>query len=330
MLPGISIKYKVVIVLFLMVILPNATTLYLIEAGHDEELSRFLSALLALSFGLLIPMSGAFAYFIVLKDIRVINRWCMNVKEGREGLYFDLPNEEEDEHEMIKLRRNMNWMLRTVSNRSRFLQSQLSEIRESSEEFRELSFRDALTDLYNRRFFDLKIQELAASIEKEPAFTAQRNRPSKKPGFSLVWIDADHFKQVNDTLGHQAGDELLIKLAGIINTSIREGTDFPFRLGGDEFCIIISDSCLKGVTRTAERIRGRYMKNAIGNSTLSIGVALFAYRKNIEKDIRKVVKAADQAVYKAKNDGGNKVVIAERDCFGQSSELCSRGIADHS
>lgn len=116
--------------------------------------------------GLVIPLANALAYVIVLREIREMNGFCQRIRMGKYDFFFDLPNEEEEESEMIQLKRNMNWMLRVISNRSNFLRSQLLASEKTGAEFKDLSLKDSLTHLYNRRCFDAKIKELAENARE--------------------------------------------------------------------------------------------------------------------------------------------------------------------
>jgi diguanylate cyclase (GGDEF)-like protein len=161
-----------------------------------------------------------------------------------------------------------------------------------------LSVRDVLTDLYNRRVLDQKLEE-----------EAQRATRQKYPLF-LIMLDVDNFKELNDTMGHRAGDKALRQLANVLNNSIRRNVDIPFRYGGDEFAIIIPQANAKQVKRIAERIRLNYLKEKIGNTSLSLGIYQFLRTKqNLREDINEFIHKADGLMYAAKKTGGNKVMM---------------------
>lgn len=172
----------------------------------------------------------------------------------------------------------------------------LTERREREEEMARAAQRDALTGLLNRRGFE------GAAVRIVPGGSSQRRA-------ALLYLDLDRFKPVNDTLGHEAGDELLRRLAGRIRRIVREG-DLAARLGGDEFAIL-----LPGVDReTTLRIAGRLHQEASRPYTLagtevqcppSIGVALHPTDGG---DLRTLLQAADRAMYAAKSSGGGTVV----------------------
>jgi diguanylate cyclase (GGDEF)-like protein/PAS domain S-box-containing protein len=163
-----------------------------------------------------------------------------------------------------------------------------------------LSVTDPLTNLINRRkFFE--------ELEKE----ANRCRRYKHP-LSLIMLDIDHFKKVNDTFGHQFGDKVLCHIAEILRTNTRR-TDTVARYGGEEFIILLPETPLVGGGEVAERIRQATAKSVICDNlnniavTVSLGVTNFSLEDNIDS----FVKRADQALYKAKDAGRNAVCIQE-------------------
>jgi diguanylate cyclase (GGDEF)-like protein len=163
--------------------------------------------------------------------------------------------------------------------------------------FQELSIHDPLTKIYNRRYFALRYTE-----EFERA---------KRLGLSMsfLMIDIDHFKKINDTYGHLAGDVVLRSVARMIYKTLRE-MDFIARFGGEEFSVILAETDKAGAIMVADRISARISRqkirafNEIINVTLSVGVA--AYPQNtIHSDV--LIEIADKALYKAKAAGRNRV-----------------------
>ena len=161
------------------------------------------------------------------------------------------------------------------------------------------SRRDSLTDLYNRRFFDQKLEE-----ETERA--TRQNYP-----LYLIMLDLDNFKELNDSLGHQIGDEVLQDLANILKKSIRHNVDIPFRYGGDEFAVVTPHASTEQVRQIAERIRRNYLDNKKRDeTTLSLGISRFKRtHRRLREDIDIFIHKADNAMYAAKKAGGNRTVI---------------------
>jgi diguanylate cyclase (GGDEF)-like protein/PAS domain S-box-containing protein len=164
-----------------------------------------------------------------------------------------------------------------------------------------LSTIDELTQIYNYRHF---IKSLSKELKR-----AQRNHGT----FGILMIDVDYFKNYNDTLGHPQGDKLLKELAMKICNSVRS-YDVVARYGGEEFAVILADCSEEDAFKVAEKIRKNVEKTDFfgrinqpgGNFTVSIGLAMF--NESITKE--QLIEVADQALYKAKQSGRNKVAIA--------------------
>jgi hypothetical protein len=194
------------LLLLVLVPLPMAAILALIESGVDIDPVNMLVLGLALGLGFLAPVSRAGAYFLVLHDLRALNDFCSQIQKGRYGARFAVGIEGDDEHEMLRLKRNMNWMAHHIESQTKSLHERLDESDLRKRFYEEMSYRDSLTGLYNRRYFDRFLPD------------ALRD-PARGAGVFLALIDCDGFKQVNDTLGHQAGDEVLATLGRIIAQS---------------------------------------------------------------------------------------------------------------
>nr|HID59221.1 diguanylate cyclase [Desulfobacterales bacterium] len=159
-----------------------------------------------------------------------------------------------------------------------------------------LSIRDGLTDLYNRRYFDIKLRE-------EVGRTLRQGHP-----LFLVLFDIDRFKDYNDKFGHQKGDRLLKEVATIIFESTRKNVDSGFRYGGDEFAIIIPYVNRDQCHNIAERVRLNYNKRRFEPTSLSLGVApLINVGSTVDEHIDRLIHNADQALYRCKREGGDKV-----------------------
>ena len=158
-------------------------------------------------------------------------------------------------------------------------------------ENRHLSLIDPLTKLWNRRHLDLYINKLI-SISK------RNNEP-----FSIILLDIDHFKEYNDTHGHNAGDALLIKLANIFIECSRD-QDLIIRYGGEEFLVVLPNTNINQAEITADRILAR-VRASIG-VTISAGLAVYANQTSFDQ----LVQDADAALYSAKRDGRDKYIVA--------------------
>lgn len=159
---------------------------------------------------------------------------------------------------------------------------------------------DALTGLYNRRHFDTKI------VDEVQRATRQEYK------IFLSLIDVDRFKGYNDTLGHQAGDNLLSVLGHIMRSCGRRGVDWSFRYGGDEFAILITQTTLEQAIKINERILSMYAEYCFGDTGLSCGVGEFLRDPDLSwpDNINQFIKQVDQALYEAKNAGRGRIVCA--------------------
>jgi len=156
--------------------------------------------------------------------------------------------------------------------------------------------RDPLTQISNRAAFDESMSKQLASYERH------------QTDFSLLIIDIDHFKKVNDSYGHITGDGVLKLVAKVIKTTIR-GSDEVFRYGGEEFVVILGNTSQAGANFIAERVRKQIQQEVVDEGknirvTASIGVAA----SDKVEDPTEILEFADKALYKAKDMGRNKVV----------------------
>ncbi|WAK03881.1 GGDEF domain-containing response regulator [Methylobacter sp. YRD-M1] len=176
------------------------------------------------------------------------------------------------------------------------------ELRILQAQLREAAIHDPLTGLYNRRYLD-------ETMKRELARAAREGHP-----ISIFMGDIDHFKQLNDTYGHQAGDEILKTLGEVLRAHARAG-DIPCRYGGEEFVVILPDMPLEAARERAELVRRDFanLRFAFGDaqlgSTISIGVSVYPEYGTTADEL---IGAADQALYEAKQTGRNRVCLASR------------------
>jgi diguanylate cyclase (GGDEF)-like protein len=170
-----------------------------------------------------------------------------------------------------------------------------------------MSREDPLTSIANRRVFDLRLR-------REWQQSTRTGAP-----MSLLMIDIDHFKRFNDSLGHQAGDECLKRVAGVLAETAARSTDLPARYGGEEFAVVLPVTDEAGAEQVAKTILYRVQRlnvlhpdsKTAPHVTISIGVAtLIATSAKAESEL---VKVADRALYRAKKQGRNRVVVAVPD-----------------
>ena len=175
------------------------------------------------------------------------------------------------------------------------------ELRHRNELLQRLAITDSLTDLSNRR-------NLMNCLRKEFVRSTRLGTP-----LSLIMIDLDHFKRVNDTYGHQAGDKVLVAVAQLLSENVRP-YDIAARYGGEEFSLLLPETDGETAEKIAERLRGEIVNLGFEgellkhSSTASFGVASCPARSiHSAEDL---IREADEALYRAKDQGRNRVVCA--------------------
>ncbi len=177
----------------------------------------------------------------------------------------------------------------------------------SEARFQRLSHLDPLTGLGNRRLFDETLANLLGT-------------PSPNCSAALVVLDVDNLKQINDTLGHLAGDQALLTVAQAIRASIRE-RDIPTRIGGDEFAVILTSGGLRGAQQIADRIRERLdglSTSAPGSPTCTVSIGVAAQR-SANQTPEELLAAADAQLYASRNHIRRAVVPAATPPSSESS-----------
>jgi len=185
---------------------------------------------------------------------------------------------------------------------SHFIRVSEEELHTANQRLSQLASRDALTNLLNRREMERLLKDAVEQAQEH------------KTPLSVILMDIDHFKGVNDTYGHDTGDKVLLKVADAISRTIR-GSDAGCRWGGDEFFIILEGAPLAVAGRVGERIR-RCVEAAEmpfdRTVTISVGVATFDVERDNELQL---FKNADEALYQAKKAGRNKVYALGLGCI---------------
>lgn len=180
-------------------------------------------------------------------------------------------------------------------------------LKKANEEIRLLSITDPLTGCYNRGFLN---QRLDQEIKRAMRY----NRP-----LSVVLTDIDHFKKVNDTYGHQAGDEVLKLFSSYIKQQIRKKVDWVVRYGGEEFLIVLPETHCAGAYSMAERLRKTVESQTIpfGDTSIRItssfgGVCVSFDNKNLEGvNMEQLIQVADEKLYESKKNGRNQTSLID-------------------
>lgn len=164
----------------------------------------------------------------------------------------------------------------------------------TKDKLEKLVVHDQLTDTFNRN----KMKEISNPTSGELTYASDL-------AVSMLLIDIDYFKKVNDAYGHESGDKVLVHLAQLLKSSVR-ATDYVIRWGGEEFLIVMPGCDSEQAVRVAEKIREKTEQsdNGVCKMTISIGVALYG-----GGDYHDTIKKADEAMYQAKEAGRNKVIL---------------------
>jgi len=199
-----------------------------------------------------------------------------------------------------ELSRSLEERERVASSAAEYLGLALANMR-LREALREQSIRDSLTNLYNRRYLDATLAREVMRAERHAASVA------------VMMLDIDHFKQFNDTHGHDAGDAMLQTFGAFLSNSTRGG-DVACRYGGEEFTLILADTSLESarlraeeIRASAKNVRGSLDGQELGPITISIGLAAYPTHAATGEGL---LAAADVALYEAKQTGRDCVVIA--------------------
>ncbi|RXK11956.1 hypothetical protein CP965_12320 [Halarcobacter mediterraneus] len=261
-----------------------------------EQYSKYFNLIVVftiLLFLFLLPLIWYFASVIV-KPVLELKLESKKVKNRK---YSKLRKVKSRVFEIQELSNSMLEMGHSIFEYQNKLEQKVKErtkeLREKNIELERLSVTDKLTNIYNR-------------IKLDEVILEELNRADRyNEKFGIMIIDVDYFKQVNDTYGHQVGDSTLIEISKLLQGNIRK-SDTVGRWGGEEFVIICPHTDLKGLHELANHIREKIAKHSfpvIGNKTASFGITIYKEEDNLEK----LINRADEALYKAKENGRNAV-----------------------
>ncbi|WP_095497838.1 sensor domain-containing diguanylate cyclase [Paraferrimonas haliotis] len=190
---------------------------------------------------------------------------------------------------------------RQVQLRTLELEEAMKELNLANKQLQRQSVIDALTHLKNRKAFEAHLQQ-----------QARISRRNQQP-LAVVMLDIDYFKQVNDKLGHLAGDQALIQVANVLDSSLKRPSDMASRYGGEEFALILPNTPLQGAKQVAESIRKSIESLPIiwdgHRIELTISIGLTSAIVSDDLPSKQLLKLADQALYQAKDAGRNRVIV---------------------
>jgi diguanylate cyclase (GGDEF)-like protein len=290
--------------------LSTSTTFGHLESQKFLLIKREAFIILLIALGEFLALS-----YIIIRPVSIISESLDKQKQEDGQIIGTIPVTSNDEfgelaNRFNQLGESLNAANAKLQSRAEFadeqliktnliLQKQSEELQLMNEEFRKLSITDPLTGLFNRRHFE--------DVMKTEIDLAKRHGDTN----SLILIDIDHFKKINDTYGHEVGDIVIKKVAGIMRERMRK-TDVLCRIGGEEFISLCKRADKDAALELSEGIR-----NAIGQReftvgiskipvTVSIGVATVT-RENIKTHADNLFRNTDYALYKSKQNGRNKV-----------------------
>jgi diguanylate cyclase (GGDEF)-like protein len=210
------------------------------------------------------------------------------------GGSFALPYLEKPDNEIGRLASHFETMTDTLEHSTRELERKVAQ---RTDELNRLARIDALTGLKNRRGLDEALDEEIQRAKRQ------------NTGFGLIWLDIDHFKAVNDELGHQTGDDILCRVALWLKAGVRP-YDHPGRWGGDEFVVVLSPCDEDTLCQIAARIRETIERDSIRTGT-PVTVSVGGYLCQPGDNVDTILRQADQALYRVKQQGRNKVLITD-------------------
>lgn len=185
-----------------------------------------------------------------------------------------------------------------LARRNRELEELSARYKKMADNFRELSIHDELTGLYNRHYLEQLLHKEVALAKREDQALA------------IAMLDLDHFKEINDQYGHAAGDAVLSETGKLIQDRLRE-SDTAFRYGGEEFMLVLPATSAFEALQLCEDLRQLLSERAVGTLEvgqvhMSVGISQLRKEEHSEQD---AIQRADQALYQAKKEGRNRVVV---------------------
>jgi diguanylate cyclase (GGDEF)-like protein len=278
----------------------------IISSSQAVIFSEIKSVILIITIALLIQTLFLWIFFRWVSMV-YLHRRLTDITNGLNNLetvtnkFIPLSVDTKEEDEISAIQKSFNSMakkLQTTHNQLKEYNEELEEkVQKRTAELEMISITDRLTGLYNRHKIDSVLEN---EFRRSDRFSNS---------FSLILIDIDDFKSVNDSFGHQIGDKVLVEMAKLILSCIRS-IDIIGRWGGEEFLVIAPQTDTKGALLLAENIRIKAEKHSfseVGSKTLSLGISTFKQGYTIKELIYK----ADLALYASKSNGKNQVKYKE-------------------
>lgn len=269
----------------------------LIQKELQEELVQHV--LFMIAFVLLVMLASFIFSRSITKPIGTIVEKVNEIAKGNFGGSFELKRKDELGH----LAQNVNAL-------SNSLQTYVADLEQSQEVIKFQAFHDPLTGAYNRRYLNKVLNQRIDNFKKNG------------DGFAVIFIDIDRFKDVNDTLGHAKGDQLIKLISARIKNSLSEETSILTRQGGDEFLLLVSGLEKKDMIAAAETVvaainQPYFIEGQEVIVSASCGLSLCPEHT---EDMDTLLVYADGAMYAAKKQGGNKVVLYNEEISKEKNE----------
>lgn len=282
-----SLRTTLINAFALMTVIPLLVVFYYLFEYSFEELLKYQSTTIALLIVIFLSLLGFWIIYRVIQALIALAKQAESIQKT--GSLQNIKYEEDNEiHSLVSSFNNMMGKLK----------DKILELEKVNEQLQILSITDELTGVYNfRSFKDFLMKEISRSNRKGYSIT-------------LLMIDIDNFKEMNDRYGHFTGNELLKNIANIIKSNVRR-YDIVSRYGGDEFTVILPETNLMEGEVVATRLRSVFEKTKIKlpmgvEEPISVSIGMTTADCNDKKPVQEdlLVESADQALYRAKSKGG--------------------------
>tara|TARA_R100000781_G_scaffold114870_3_gene87567 strand:+ start:76755 stop:78533 length:1779 start_codon:yes stop_codon:yes gene_type:complete len=305
LLIAIFASYRISIHVLLSLAVPGCLFLLLVGAYMWRKGFVYARIFTLAWCSLLVSVVANSLGYLGVIDSMFIQRHAIMIGSGIEILLLSwvlaVRYSEQRKERLLAEKRYNRELAESVDERTFELQVALRELQDVNTELEQKNTEDPLTGLYNRRYFQ-------QHLDRELRRTLRRELP-----LALLMIDVDHFKPVNDTHGHLAGDQILQQLASLMQKHAKRAADIVCRYGGEEFAIILPETDLQEAEIFAkqllEQVRETEFETNAGLLKITLSVGVISTSARIFDNVDELFKAADDALYAAKHDGRDRVAV---------------------
>lgn len=280
----------------------NILAYFLYFLGFATHIVNCLDMLAFCLMAIMVTYLVGYTYYCQLRDEKLAQQQVLSSMKAFELAQKELLIVQDESQEQLESR---------VQERTLELNIALQELEAVNQELKEKNTLDELSGLYNRRYYD---QKIVAEF--------RRSRRNLTP-LSLILVDIDHFKSVNDNFGHLTGDKCIVEVACLLKSLLRRSSDVACRYGGEEFCLILPETDAQGALVLAQEIcesvrEQKFCSNeSVIKLSVSCGVTTYQQEKEITPEI--IFKHVDKALYKAKESGRDQVQVMPIEKIPRSS-----------